>query len=97
MRLAKSISLCHLVTKIGGESPKVGEHFGVVVFELDAYPEPKVLARSDLRRLFAESGTIEAVARRTGLGWSTVQEKLKPARKWDRTKKKFVRLKPPKT
>ncbi len=78
-------------------NPKVGEHRGVVVFELDGYPEPKVLAQADLRRLVSEGGTIEAVARRTGLGWSTVQAKLKPARKWDPLKKKFERLKPPKT
>jgi hypothetical protein len=76
----------------GGVNPKVGEHHGVIVFELEAYPEPKVLARSDLRRLFAESGTIEAVARRTGLGWSTVQEKLKPARKWCAKRKGFVKI-----
>jgi hypothetical protein len=78
----------------GGENPKVGEHCGVVVFELDAYSEPKMLAQADLQRLFDEAGTIEAVARRTGLGWSTIQEKLKPARKWDPKKKVFVRLKP---
>lgn len=81
----------------GGENPKVGEHRGVVVFELEAYPEPKVLSQMDLQRLFAESGTIEAVARRTGISWSTVQAKLKPTRKWDPLKKKFERLKPPKT
>ncbi len=68
----------------------------MVVFEMEAYPEPKVLSQMDLQQLFAEGETIESVARRTGLGWSTVQAKLKPARKWDPLKKKFVRLKPPK-
>ena len=68
----------------------------MVVFELEVYAEPKVLSQLDIQRLFAESDTIETVARKTGLGWSTVQEKLKPARKWDSAKKKFVRLKPPK-
>jgi hypothetical protein len=64
------------------------------VFELEAYPEPKVLSQRDLQLLFAESDTIEVVARRTGLAWSTVQAKPKPTRKWDLAKKKFVRLKP---
>ena len=80
----------------GGEKPKVDEHRSAVVFEVEAYPEPKVLVQADLQRLFGEGGTIEAVSRRTGLSWSSVQAKLKPARKWDRAKKKFVRLKPPK-
>ena len=86
-----------MVTKIGGENPKVDEHCGVLVFELEVYPEPKVLSQLDIQRLFAESDTIQTVARRTGLGWSTVQAKLRPTRKWDSAKKKFVRLKPPKT
>ncbi len=66
------------------------------MFELEAYPEPKVLDQLDLQRIFAEGGTIEQVAQRTGLSWSTVQAKLKPARKWNPLKKKFERLKPPK-
>lgn len=68
----------------------------MVVFELEAYPEPKALSQFDLRRIFTGGDTIEAVARRTGLSWSTVQAKLKPARKWDPVKKKFERFKPPK-
>lgn len=80
---------------IGGENPKVGEHRGVVLFELEAYPEPKALAQVDLQRLLAESSTMKAVARRTGLGWSAVQAKLRPARKWDPSTKKFVKLNPP--
>jgi len=79
--------------KIGGENPKVGEHRGVIVFELEAYPEPMALSQLDLQRLFAAFGTIEAVARQTGVSWSTVQAKLRPARKWDSKRKVFVRLK----
>ncbi len=82
-----------LVTKIGGENPKVGEHRGVVVFELDAYPEPKVLSATDLRGISKDNMTIKNLAYRTGLSWSTVQERLRPSRVWNPEQKRFVQKK----
>jgi hypothetical protein len=73
----------------GGESWIVCELSSVVWFELEAFAEPKALAKADLERLFREEGTIQAVARRSGLGWSTVQERMRPSRRWNGKKRKF--------
>lgn len=70
----------------------VGEHPDVVVFELVAYPDPKSLSRTDLEPLLQSEGTIAGVASLTGLGWSAVQERLQPKRKWSSKLKRFVRL-----
>ena len=48
--------------------------------------------RSDLERLLVEDMTIQAVAHRSGLGWSTVQERLRPNRRWDARVKKFIKV-----
>ena len=48
---------------LGGESHNVGELFSVVVFELEAYPEPKCLVKNDLSRLIKIFGSAAAVAR----------------------------------
>ncbi len=69
--------------KNGGERPKVGEHRGVVVFELEAYPEPKALSKSDLQRILLKFSSIGNVSEVTGLSWSAVQERLSPSRVWD--------------
>lgn len=47
-----------------------------VVFELEAFPEPKALREMDLKPLLSRLGTISAVARSTGLGWSAIYERL---------------------
>ena len=91
-------NLIKLITyrRVGGESLIVGELSSVVYFELEAFPEPKALAASDLLLLFNRLRTIEAVSSLTGLGWSTTYERLNPARTWDKSKKKFLRIKPKK-
>jgi hypothetical protein len=35
----------------GGENDKVSEHSVVVIFELEAYPEPKILSSIELQEL----------------------------------------------
>jgi hypothetical protein len=79
-----------LETLDGGENPKVGEHFGAVVFELEVYPEPKSLSAIDLREIFSGRVTIQMLADRTGLSWSGVQERLRPTRVWNSKQKRFV-------
>ncbi len=74
--------------------PKVGEHQGVVVFELEAYPEPKILSVADLREISKDDTTIQMLAERTGLSWSAIQERLRPNRVWNPKRKRFVRKKP---
>ena len=71
----------------------VGELSSVVCFELEAFLEPKALDQGNLNRLFLEHGTIGAVAERCGLSRSAVQEHLRPTRRWDAKKKKFVKTK----
>ena len=63
---------------------------------MEAFVEPKVLAKGDLERLFGEEGTIQGVAGRSGLGWSAVQERLRPTRRWDTKSKAFVKTEPQK-
>lgn len=78
----------------GGEKPTVDEHQGVVVFELEAYPEPKVLSATDLREISKHDTTIQMLAERTGLSWSAVQERLRPSRVWNSEQKRFVQKNP---
>jgi hypothetical protein len=51
-----------LIWKSGGENAKVGEHPAVVIFELEAYPEPKILSRSELRDLLKCYGSVRVLA-----------------------------------
>jgi hypothetical protein len=37
--------------KSGGDNAKVGEHPAVVIFELEVYPEPKILSTNELKDL----------------------------------------------
>lgn len=60
---------------------------------MEAFPEPRALAKSDLEPLLREVGTLLEVARRSGLSWSGVQEKLRPTRRWDAKIGKFVKIK----
>jgi hypothetical protein len=59
----------------GGESDKVGEHLSSVLFELEAYPEPKVLSSQELKRLITIFGTTVAVAKFIGCSQSHISEK----------------------
>ena len=45
----------------GGERTKVCEHLSVVYFDVEAYPEPKSLKKSDLKCLLDGLGTVAAV------------------------------------
>ena len=91
MRLAVFLLSRFMVTKIAGENPKVGEHRGVVVFELEAYAEPKALSKSDLQRISLRFSSIGNFAEVTGLSRSAVQERLSPSRVWDPALKRFVK------
>jgi hypothetical protein len=79
--------------RVGGESLIVGELSSVACFELEAYSEPKALFKDDLEHLFPEEVTIGAIAERCGLSWSAIQERLRPTRRWDAKKKKFLKFK----
>lgn len=81
-----------MVTKNGGENPKVGEHLGVVLFELECYPEPKALSKSDIQQISLRFSSIGKVANATGLSWTAVQERLSESRVWDRALKRFVKV-----
>lgn len=50
----------------GGEGLKVGELRGVVCFELEAYPEPKVLTNGNLSVLMREFRSTVKVAKHIG-------------------------------
>jgi hypothetical protein len=75
----------------------VGELRAVVCFELEAFPEPKALRKVDLEALLPDYGSIAALARYLGTNFSSVQERLKPTRKWNPKKKRFVPIKRPKS
>jgi hypothetical protein len=77
----------------GGESLIVGELRGVVCFELEAFPEPKALRKEDLEALLPNHGSISVLARYLRTGCSSVQERLKPTRKWVPKTKMFVKVK----
>jgi len=63
--------------EIGGESHKVGELSSVVIFEFEAYPEPKILTKIELRRLMRLHGTTVAVGRHVGASQQFVSKHLK--------------------
>jgi hypothetical protein len=62
--------------KVGGESLKVGELSSSVIFDLDAYPEPKILSSAEIKKLVALYGSTTAVARFLGCSQSFVSERL---------------------
>jgi hypothetical protein len=65
----------------GGESHKVGELSSGVTFELEAYPEPKILTSAELKRLLDIFGTTVAVSKFLGCSQSFVSERLKVIKK----------------
>ena len=69
----------------GGEGHKVGEHLSAVLFELEAYPEPKSLISDELKHLMDVLGTTVAVAKFLGCSQSHVSERLNA----NKNKKKF--------
>jgi len=62
--------------KNGGESNKVGEHLSAVSFDLEAFPEPKILESKELGRLLRVFGSTVTVARFLGCSQSHVSERL---------------------
>ena len=50
----------------GGEGRKVGELSAVVIFDLDAYPEPKILTSDELKPLVQVWRSTVAVAKFLG-------------------------------
>jgi hypothetical protein len=65
-----------LIELFGGEGHKVGELSAVVIFDLEAYPEPKILSRAELKHLMRSYGTTVAVAKFVGCSQSHVSERL---------------------
>jgi len=74
-------------TRNGGESHIVGEHLGSVLFELEAYPEPKILNSFELKRIMGVFGTTVAVAKFLGCSQSHVSERLNSNKKKKRKSK----------
>lgn len=62
--------------EVGGKSHKVGELSAVAIFDLTAYPEPKILSKVELTHLMRFHGTTEAVAKFLGCSQSHVSERL---------------------
>ena len=77
--------------RIGGESRKVGEHRPVVVFELEAFSEPKSLSRHELQVLMIRFETTVAVARVIGASQSFVSFRLNGTKKWCPKSKLFLK------
>jgi hypothetical protein len=63
--------------KIGGESLRVGEHPAVVIFEFEAYPEPKALSKAELKGLMTIWRSTVKVAKHIGASQAFVWLKLK--------------------
>lgn len=61
----------------------------MVIFELEAYPEPKALLKADLLVLMKRFSSTVKVSSHIGASQAFVWEKLK-GRIWDAKKKKFV-------
>ncbi|QLY25770.1 hypothetical protein [Bdellovibrio sp. KM01] len=70
-----------MLRKNGGESHKVDEHSPVVIFELEAYPEPKALSVGALKELMAVLGSTVKVAKHIGASQAFVWDKLDRAKK----------------
>jgi hypothetical protein len=56
------------------------EHLSAIVFELEAYPEPKILNKAEMKSLIAIHGTTVAVAKFLGCSQSHVWERLSSQR-----------------
>jgi len=67
--------------KLGGKGSRVDEHSAVVIFELEAYPEPKSLPIGVLEQLMAVLGSTVKVAKYIGASQAFVWEKLDGAKK----------------
>lgn len=67
--------------RFGGESRKVDEHCAVVIFELEAYPEPKVLSVRDLEGLMRVFGSTVKVAKYIGASQAFVWGQLKSTKR----------------
>lgn len=52
MNFKEFFSISYDENQNGGELDNVCEHSAVVIFEIEAYPEPKILSASELRELF---------------------------------------------
>jgi hypothetical protein len=65
--------------KNGGENAKVGEHSAVVIFELEAYPEPKILSSQELKYLLKLYDSVRSLAERLGcsIGFISDQTRTK--------------------
>jgi hypothetical protein len=64
----------------GGENAKVGEHPAVVIFELEAYPEPKILTSEELKSLLKLHGSLRALAEELGCSIGFISERSKVKR-----------------
>ncbi|MDG0817195.1 hypothetical protein [Bdellovibrio svalbardensis] len=67
--------------KFGGESRKVDEHCAVVIFELEAYPEPKAASAVDLEALMRVFGSTVKVAKHIGASQAHVWQRLSDGKK----------------
>jgi hypothetical protein len=65
----------------GGEGFKVGELSAAVIFELEAYPEPKILSTTELRQLLKTHKTAVAVAKLLGCSQVFVSDHTKQSKK----------------
>ncbi len=83
-------------SKYGGESHKVYELSPSVVFEIEAFPEPKCLSGADLAALYEKFRSTIKLADHVGASQSFVAERLNPSRKWDPKSGQFQKLKKPK-
>jgi hypothetical protein len=68
--------LISLKAKNGGVEEIVSEHSAVVIFELEAYPEPKILSASELKSLLKEC-TYRGLAKKLGCSLGFVFETAK--------------------
>jgi hypothetical protein len=64
----------------GGEGGIVGEHLPAIIFDLETYPEPKILSKAELGSLIAIYGTTVALAKFLGCSQAHVWERLYPYR-----------------
>ncbi len=62
----------------------------MIVFELDAWPEPKALGRNDIQALMKRFKTTVTVAQVIGVSQSFVSFKLVGNKKWCRQRRKFI-------
>ncbi len=63
--------------KSGGENAKVGEHSAVVIFELEAYPEPKILTSIELKKLLKSYGSVRVLAESLGCSFGFISDQTR--------------------